>query len=175
MKKNKIRASSTLQSLWESNVRKNKSSIATILLKGLAAKLRERYKELRIEAHPDKFIECARLVASRPKEDEYVTIYLSKGLPKPRPWGQPVSEMHYFAVASLKKKNKLPKRKHPDPLIFMVDDPECVDRLEEWVCEMIDWIFYLNCSKLFNQRYVGDSKRPPRGDRLFDFLQDPKR
>jgi hypothetical protein len=126
-------------------VKKNKYSIITIMCKEIAQEIRIRHEDLYVEAHPRNIPNSASLNIRRVKTDESIDVCVmpSSGLDfSPHIVGQMAATNQFVAVARLTRKNKVSKKKCPEPLPFSLDNPTGTVALENWIEENIGNWFY---------------------------------
>lgn len=125
------------------HVKENRFAIITIMLKQIAADLREKWPEYHIKAHPMKHgISRARLVVRN--KDTRVIFDLRQGPPyknwqTPNPRKDDPNE--YTTSVQITIGNDVARKKAPQPWSFSLDDPESVTNFEVWAVETVqNWI-----------------------------------
>lgn len=151
MHKNKLKRLQAQRNTAHSSIREektktNKYAIITIIFKNIAKTMRDKYRDLNVEAHPLQNPGCARLVIRRIQTDEKATIDIYPGPPRRVPFGiRPMRRCsnQFSADVTLARKNRVAKKKNPSEFTFVLDAPDSLCKFEEWIESIIENWFYV--------------------------------
>jgi hypothetical protein len=117
-------------------IKENRFAIITIMLKQMAAELREKYPHLLIKAHPMNYeIGRARLVVRNGETRVIFDI-----TPKQHDWRNPQVRKdpnEYSVSLQITDGNTIAKKKTPSSWSFHLDDPTSTTKFEEWTYSVI--------------------------------------